>query len=504
MVWKETQRQLVERLQRELRSRWGRIAEIEAALGLSDGYLNKMLSGQRGFRLDIFLQAIDLLGLDSRTFFTQALDICPQSDDFLAQLELLGDRDSAWLKIERATANLVAEDFPAVDLESLDLGSLAPFTTDLGADPRPAPNRIMADAAEVEEFAELPYREQDRRLRHTQKYRSLPFARAYLEHLDSLRYDHALVAAKRVTVVLTDLIPALPGSAKERLTLHCHALGIFGSARRHKGEFTSAAQAFRKALMLTRRAKMREETANLLLRASYLLKDFGQPERALVLLSEALVTFTRLGSRQDMGRALVDHGMMHCYAGDYEGAILDLEQALSYLAGTGETLRRNHLAAYQNLAYAYEQLGDLEAAEHCLANGAKQFGSKHEVDRARLQWSQGMVAFQRASYPRAEQLLRSAQGVFAGREGTLQIAVVTLDLLAALLAQGKHEEAAELASGMAQLVARVRNNRLAEAALVELVRATVAGKLSQQIVSEVKARLEAANASAVVRRKRLN
>ncbi len=490
MAWKETERRLVERLQRELRSRWGRIAETEAALGLSEGYLNKMLSGHRVFRLDIFLQAIDLLGLDSRTFFAQALDICPQSDDFLAQLEMLGDRDTAWLKIERATAKLVAADFPAVDLESLGLASLAPFTTELNAEPKPASCRALADAGEVAEFAALPCREQDRRLRKTGKYRSLAFARAYLEHLDALRYDHASVAAKRVTVVLTDLIPALPGSAKDRLALHCLALGIFGSARRHKAEFTSAAHAFRKALVLVRRAKMREETANLLIRASYLLKDFGQFERALVLLSEALVTFTRLGSRQDMGRVLVDHGMMHCYAGDYDGAILDLEQALGYLAGTNETLRRTHLAAYQHLAYAHEQLGDLEAAELWLARGAKACGSKHKVDQARLFWSQGLVAFQQASYLRAEDLLRTAQSVLASRESTIQVALITLDLLAALLAQGKHQEATELGSGMAQLVAKFRNNPWAEAALVELLRATVSGKLSQQLVSQAKSRLE--------------
>ncbi len=488
MAWTEIQRQLIERLQRELRSRWGRIAETEAALGLSEGYLNKMLSGQRGFRLDTFLQAVELLGLDSRAFFAQALDICPQSDDFLAQLVSPGDRDSAWLKIERACADLVAADFPAAELEPVGLAALASFTSDLGAES--APSRARAGAAEVAEFSALPVREQDRRLRHTRRYRSVAFTRGYLEHLDSLRYDHAPAAAKRVTVVLTDLIPALPGNARERLTLHCLALGIFGSARRHKGEFTSAAQAFRKALVLTRRAKMREETANLLIRSSYLLKDFGQFERALMLLSEALVTFTRLGSRSDMGRALVDHGMMHCYAGDYEGAILDLEQALEHLAGTGEVVRRNHLAAYQHLAYAHEQLGDLEAAELCLAKGAELFGSEHAVDQARLQWSQGMVAYQRSSYSRAERLLRAAQAVFADRESTLQIAVITLDLLAALLAQGKNAEAVEMGSGMAPLIAKFGNNRWAEAAIVELIRAAVAGNLSRQIVRKVKAQLE--------------
>ncbi|MEM7582870.1 MAG: hypothetical protein AAF560_05775 [Acidobacteriota bacterium] len=523
MAWTEVQRQLIERLQRELRSRWGRIADTEAALGLSEGYLNKMLSGQRGFRLETFLQAVELLGLDPKAFFTQALDICPRSDDFLAQLEVASERDAAWVKIEHATSELVAADFPAVDLESVGLDTVAPYTVPADSAPNgtaqngraangsatpstsePALEatkvRRLAGADDLAEFIALPMREQDRRLRHTRRYRTVAFARAYLEHLDALRYDQAPVAAKRVTVALVAFIPKLDGTARERIALYCLGLGVFGSARRHKGEFTSAARAFRQALALAHRAKLRRDTGNLLLRAAYLLKDHAQFERALMVLNEALVIFTRLGSRDDIGRALVDHGMMHCYAGNYQGAILDLEQANDHLEGTGSRLPRTHLAASQHLAYAYEQLGELEAAEKCLAEGAQRFGSEHAVDRARLLWSQGLVAHKRGCYERSERLLRLAQEILAERESALQIAVLTLDLLAALLAQEKKSSATELASSMAQLVARFRKNKWAEAALVELIRSAVAGQLSLSLVREIKGKLEAGAAKEKKRR----
>ncbi|MEM7582868.1 MAG: tetratricopeptide repeat protein [Acidobacteriota bacterium] len=513
MAWTEVQRQLVERLQRELRSRWGRISETEAALGLSEGYLNKMLSGQRSFRLETFLQAVELLGLDPKAFFSQALDICPRSDDFLAQLENSNDRDVAWLRIERATSELMATELLAVDLEGVGLDAVAPFTVspatsspetasratgcadDAAAASEPAPARKLAGAADAAKFVKLPAREQDRRLRHTSRYRSLPFARAYLEQLDALRYDHAVAAAKRATVALVDFIPQLPGTAKERISLYCLGLGIFGSARRHKGEYTSATRALRQALVLAQRAKLRRDTGNLLLRASYLLKDHAQFERAKQLLGEALVIFTRLGSHSDMGRALVDHGMMLCHSGDFEGAILDLRQALDHIAEAGPELHRYRLSAYQMLAYAHQELGQLEAAEACLERGVSQFGEGHAVDEAKLRWSQALVAYERGGFERSEALLRSAQEVLAEREGPIQSAIISLDLIAALLAQEKRDEATGLAESMAQLVTKLRDNRWAEATLVELIRTAVAGRLSRQMVHAIKEKLAAGAAA---------
>ena len=469
MDWKETHRRLVESLHGEVRGSWGRIAELETQLGLSDGYLNKLCSGRNEFRLSLFLEVLGTLGLDPKTFFARALDICPQPEDFLAQLEAPGEEDRAFVKIARATRELEATE---------------PETPE-----PPSARRAAASAtALVEHLATCPRQVQLRSLRHSAKYRSHAFTRAYLEHLDSLRYDDAAGAAKLVTGVATHLIPALSGPQSARLSLQCLALGVFGSARRLKGEFTSAVRALTMALELSRRARLREDTANLLIRASYQLKDFGHFEQALGLLNEALVIFVQLGSRQGIGKALVDHGMMRTALGDFDTAILDLEQALEHLEGS--QLRRYQLAAYQFLAYAFEQLGNLTAAESCLAKGADTFGSIHAVDQAKLRWLRGTLAFRRGDFPLSERQLRSAGQVLSTKENPGQEALVSLDLVSTLLAQGKNEEAIQLARSMTRLLMSFKKNRLAEAAIVDLIHSALTGRLNEEVVRSARATLE--------------
>ncbi len=471
MHWQEIHRRLLGRLHGEIRGRWGRISEIEERLGLSGGYLNKLCQGKNDFKLTSFLKTIEAADLDAGSFFSQALEIRPEPCDYLEQLENGAGHDRAWERISRATLELDGSEPPAAD----------PAAT--------------AGASKVAAIAACSQREQRRRLRSTRKYRNHDFARAYLEHLDALRYDHAGEAGALAAEVAVHLIPRLPGSQRERLSLQCLALGVFGSARRLKGELPIAARAFRTALLLARREGLRRDYANLLLRASYVLKDFSHFRRALALLNEALVAFVRLGSMRDAGRALVDHGMMNCYAGNYDDAVLDLKQALRHLAGTENELGRYHLAAYQFLAYAFEHLEDLDAAEECLAAGVRSFGTEHAVDQAKLEWLRGSLASRRGDFTLAEQQLRAARRVLAAKQHSGQEALVSLDLVSVMLAQGRRREAADLATRMAPLLSRFKNNRFAEATIVGLISAALAGNLSQKLVAEARAQIEALGAA---------
>lgn len=457
--------QLLASLRAEVRRHWGRISEIESDLGVSDGYLNRLCSGKIELKLETFLRILDVLGADPKAFLARVLDIHAGPEDYLASLEDHGEPDRPFEKIAQAT---------------VAFEQAAP----------PASRGTVAAGPLVMDVVTRSRAEQLRRLRQGKKYRTQAFAQAYLDHLDSLRYDDAEEAAKLVTGVAVNLLPALPGPQSERIRLACRALGIFGSARRSRGRFTPAARAFRLALEMSRRAGLHGETANLLIRASYLLKDFAQFERAMALLSEALVIFVRLGSARDMGRVLVNQGMLDCYLGNYEIAVLDLEQALRHLAGSATLVPRSHLAAYQYLAYAFERLGDLDAAEAALAKGIRTFGSGYAVDRAKLLWLRGTLAFRRGEYQRSERVLRVVGEVLATKEYPGQEAMVALDLADALLAQNKNEEAIQLAEGMAPLLMRFKNNRFAEAAIVELISSALAGRLNQEVVRGVRSKLE--------------
>ncbi len=467
MSAKKTVARLRNGLRSEARKRIGHIGELEARASLQRGRLSELYSGRKTIKLEGFLEALDALEVEHAEFFSRVLGGFARPEQCLERLEVPADRDPAWTRIERATRRMEASEPPPVD-------------------------RLAAGAAAVAEVAVCSVRKQQRRLRRGRKYRDPAFARAYLEHLDALRYDHAEEAAKLAATVAVDLVPKLPGPAAQRLSLQCLALGVFGSARRHKGRYSTAARALRQALELARCHRLHEDVATLLQRASYLLKDFGQFERALVCLREALEIFVDLDASAGVGRVLVDRAMMWWYLGDHETVVLILRRALCCLKGTEAELPRTHLTAYQLLAYASEQLGELDAAERYLEQGARAFAPRNEVDAAKLRWLHGNLTFQRGDYRRAEGLLQAARETLAASENPGQEALVSLDIADVLLAQDRLGEACALAQDMARLLECFEANRLAAQAIVKLIRPALAGKLSRAIVGEARADLRRA------------
>lgn len=470
MVWKETHARLRESLRAELRKQWGRIAEIEDQVSCSQGHLNKLSSGANEFKLDVFLKTLDALGIDPRSFFSRALGIHPKPDDYLDDVDDGHHDDRALDRIVRATRQLEAD-----EAES-------------------AAATAAADEGDVAEFLECSGAEQRRRLRHTRKYRSHAFVRAYLKALEILLYDDAVMTAKLAETVAVDLIPALPGPQRDRLALQCKAIGIFGSARRVKSFLSPAARALKLGIEVSRRHRLRAETARLQQRAAYVMCDVGHADRALALLSEAMVKYVELESQWDVGRILVDRGMILTMVGDYSGAVLALKRALELLEGSPDELRRNRLAAYTYLAYVFEHLDDLDAAERCLVRGVKAFGPRHAIDRAKLEWLRGTLAFKRGDLETSEKLLLKARSVLAKHENAAQGALITLDLVNTLLAQGKVREATEQAKSMAELLNRFSGSRFLEAAVVKFISAVLEGKLSQDLVAQARAKLEARRA----------
>ena len=134
MSWQEIERRLLDSLYRELRSNWGRISEIEERLGVSKGYLAKLCQSRDCFKLSLFLKTIDALGRDQRSFFSRALSIRREPEDYLRQLEDAKDVDRAFSRIGHATRELET------------------------SEPLEAHRSAVATAADVEEFAACPQR----------------------------------------------------------------------------------------------------------------------------------------------------------------------------------------------------------------------------------------------------------------------------------------------------------------------------------------------------------
>ncbi|MEM7586844.1 MAG: hypothetical protein AAF560_25870 [Acidobacteriota bacterium] len=462
-------------LRAEARKRHGWIGEIEKRAGLRRGGISDVYSGRvKDFRA--VLRALDALEIEHREFFSRALGVGGRPEDDLAELEVgAEDDDSRLAELERVAIRLEAE-------------------TPLACDP-------LAVEANVDELlsdiTRCNRREQERRLRVTRRYRSHAFARAYLEHLDSLRYDAPDDAAKLASWVIRGVLPKLGEPTPERLELLCLALGIYGSARRVRGRYPATARAFRVGLDLARRHRLGRTNAELLQRASYLLRDLARFESALVMLNEAVVLYVELESEVGIGKALVDRGMMLTALGEHYRAIRSLEQASSLLEGS---LPRTQYTAFYCLAYACEQQGDLDAAERHLQVAIRMPGLEEGFFRGRLLWLRGTLTLRRGEHKRAEALLRRAREVLGVTENPGQIALVSLDLLDSVLAQGEVAEACALACDMASLLEAFETRPLAGEAIAKLIRPALAGRLSRAAVAEARAALKAHGAlSAVIR-----
>lgn len=462
MAWHDTHLLLRQGLRRELRSRWGHISEIERKLSLSEGHLGKLCAGTYEFKLDLFLKALDALEIDPGSFFARVLGSYPRPADVLADLERGAPLDRPLERMLAAAARVASGEPPAPQ-----------------PDARPA-------AELVREIRGCGLAEQRRRLRKTRRYRTHAFVRGYLEHLDTLRFDHAPTAARLAETVAIHLIPELPGPRAGRIALACRALCVFASARRVKGRIATAARALRCALELAQEHGLRRETAEILQRGANVQKDEGDLERALGLLSEALVVQVESGSPRDLAKVLIDRGKMQIYGGDVDAAVVSLERALGYLDGCDDARPIDFHAAFQYLAYAVEQTGDLETAERWLEKATSIAGLDHTVYGARLAWQRALLALKRKRADLAEELLRPAREVLAEKESAQPTVLVSLDLLGALLAQGKTDEAAREARDMAWLLKACEKDRLTVVAIGSLIRAALGGELTADLIREVR------------------
>ncbi|MCP3970811.1 MAG: hypothetical protein GY717_10965, partial [Rhodobacteraceae bacterium] len=218
------------------------------------------------------------------------------------------------------------------------------------------------------------------------------------------------------------------------------------------------ARALSFALAFARRHRLSETIAKLLQRGAYVLSDHGRFVDMMRLLDEALVIYIDLDCATDLGAVMVDRGAAFIYLGKYRKAIAVLEKSLSFLRQGSLRADRNLLAAYQALATAYVEVGDLERAERAIGPAVALSKQAGRVNRATVVWRHGAIAFARGAFDLAEERLRQAYELFDRVEDPNK-AMLALDLTKALAAQGKRLEAIATATRMGRFLAAFRGNK---------------------------------------------
>ncbi len=469
MASDECSRRVRRALRAELDKRWGQRKAINAAIDHGIEYLGKVCRGVFTIKLDELLSVLEFMGVDAGRFFADALGAGVANDLLLEDLERFGEIHQQVREIEKAT----------VQLELSEPIGPAPPTADVEA---------MLSAVVA-----CNCTEQRRRLSTARKYRHPAFAAAYLEHLDELRYDDPMVARQNAWVVAVRLIPRLSGAQRERIALQLKAIGIFASTHRQKASFATAARAVRFALALARRHRLLETIADLLQRGAYVLSDHGRYQDALRLLDEALVIYVDLDVAEGLGSMMVDRGSAFINLGEYTNAVVALEKSLSLLRQDSLRSDRNRLAAYQALAYAYEKMGDFERAEHTIARAVALSEQAGRINRAMVLWRYGAISFAGGAFDLAEERLRQAYELFDRLEDPNK-AILALDLTKALTAQGERLEAGAMATSMSQFLAAFRGNKVARAAINDLIQTALRGDLTVDAIEQAQAEIVSSRA----------
>jgi len=467
MTGNEAHTRILEALRLEIRKHWGQIGEKEALLGRSGGYLSKIHKRSFTIPLEVLLRTLEAFDLDPPSFFGQALDVVSTPDRFLAELEPQGEMEPALRRIVKVTRRLDREH----------------------GDEDVAERELLAEQAQklVTDVAGRSRPEQRRALRSVRRLRHSVFAQAYLDHLDSLRYRRPKQAARLAETVATALVPRLSCSRERKLSLQCRAIGVFGSSHRIMEEASTAARATRFALDLARKHELATSTAELLQRGSYVLSDYGMFHRALLLLREALEIYFDRQLRFGIGKTLVDRGIMFHYAGSYHEAVRALRRALHYFPERGAGLERNLQAVYHHLALAHTSIGEYDAAERCLREASDALADD-ALAEARLIWLKGKILFAKGEYHPAEHELRQACEILESHRDP-DSALVSLDLLNALLARGQTKEAQRIARDMERRLLRYRGTRISEETWNEFVHAGLSGEITPSLIDRIESRL---------------
>ncbi len=436
---------------------------LERRLKAGRGYVSKLRGKGWNTSIQRLLEVAEALEIPSGVFFGRVFDVPTDPESRLRAIERECGETPALKRLERATWKLEREE-------------------------RPMAVRSPQRLARLEDLTRSSRSDQRKRLRSTLKYHTPEFMRRYLEHLDRLRYEQADTAAWIAEFVATEIVELVVCQRTERLELQCQALGVLASAQRLLGNFTPAARSIRLGLELARRQKLGRSTAELLVRGAYVLGDQGEYGHALSLLEKAQLIYFDSGTLAASGKVLVVRGIMLGHQKNYSDSRRIFERALEMLPDKTGGSDVWHLTAVHGTAIADFELGDFRAAKKVLASFIDAEAIEKNSVAVKLKWLRGRIALAECDHEAAEVHLLETLRLSSLRDHPLQVALVSLDLISALLACEKAKEAASLAKQMSTLIGRFQGNKIADGALMQLAQAGIEGQITQALLDEVRAR----------------
>jgi tetratricopeptide (TPR) repeat protein len=342
---------------------------------------------------------------------------------------------------------------------------------------------VPADAAATALLAELdaqPTLRQEILARNSRRYLSPGLARLLAERSFEQRYQdpRPMLRSARLAATIAERLEAT--SAQESAELAdlraycssqvCHALRI-------TGDLAAAEQA-----MTSARAALNEGTRDAVLRAGIheclgTLRVFQRrTEAAILAYEDAAEIFRDLGRRHDLARVLVGEAVALTYAGDPEGALELLFEAIPKIEGERDprlTLAACHAVVYSQidagriddaslkwieLRFLYEQVGD-------------------PLVRLRQTWLEGKLLIAQGVIPAGIRLLETTREGYRRRGMLYDAAMIALEIAQGHLRLGHRDRVRALISEALPVFRDLDVDKNVLTAFVHLRRASGEGAL---------------------------
>jgi tetratricopeptide (TPR) repeat protein len=328
-------------------------------------------------------------------------------------------------------------------------------------------------AAAVEALLALPPRERQEALRGESRWQTLAVCDELIDCSFRAGFHdpaRAVLLAEMAIELAERVDPAIYGRSVV-FDLKGRAWGYLGNARRVSSDRRGAEEALGLAQSLVDEGSADPlEQARILDFKASLAADRGRFEEATELLDMVIDIYREIREPHRMGRALLSKGVVLGHQGDPRAAADLIRASLPLLDQDLEP--RLLLWASHNLAWFTDEVGLHQEALAQVESFAPLYDRFPDASaHARRLWLAGRIAAGLDRREEAEAALREVQRGFAAEGAAYEAAVVTMDLAALLLQQGRHREVADLAGETFPILVAQDVQHYALAALVAFTHA---------------------------------
>lgn len=281
-----------------------------------------------------------------------------------------------------------------------------------------------------------------------------------------------------------------PDGRREQNGRLVQAYSLLGAAHRATGNYGGAERAYQQALRICNRRKVPDHVlADLYCKLATLRACQKRFKEALQLAASAFDLSDAECDQQGKAQALATRGAVYAQAGRFPEAATLLSEVL----GSYKLWPRVEYSVIGNLALAVCKTEDpqsLERAQAHLRKAQQLSGPRRTVKKAKLYCIEANILM-REDPKRAESRFKKALATFRRFEAVYEVALVGLELAALYRFQRRWPELEAMASEIYEQFCELREDTEALAALKLWLEAVEARTLTEELIADVKARLQA-------------